>query len=271
MSRKDRTGRPRQKGGIEVISHRTNMGNAPENTLAGIRQAKRDGCDTVEFDVRLTADDQPVLFHDATLDRTTDATGYLRKKSFAQLAGINAGSEQRPESIPSLAEALDLCAGLGLRPQIEIKTTKRLARDTAFAVVRTLQDQWDATLPRPLISSFEPKALATITSLAPVEYDRALLLRSLDDDWQKQARKLDVIAIHADAEALTPAAVAAVKTAGYELRAYTVNDPSVGRALTELGIDGVFSDKPKEMRAALGAKPKTALAPQPEKRPPVNP
>ena len=59
----------------QVVSHRTNAGDAPENTLAGIEAAVRDGCAAVEVDVRASADGALVLLHDETLARTTGEIG----------------------------------------------------------------------------------------------------------------------------------------------------------------------------------------------------
>src|SRR4051812_31874160 len=55
----------------KIIGHRGARSTAPENTLAGIRQAKREGATWVEFDVKLTADGYAILMHDETLERTT--------------------------------------------------------------------------------------------------------------------------------------------------------------------------------------------------------
>src|SRR5882757_10846072 len=66
-----------------VIGHRGAAACAPENTLAGLRKAKALGCRWVEFDVRLTADNQPVLLHDNRLERTTDGRGRVSALSLA--------------------------------------------------------------------------------------------------------------------------------------------------------------------------------------------
>lgn len=59
-------------GRIAVFAHRGDMGHYPENSLAGIMSAILSGADTIEFDFRLTKDYIPIIFHDATLSRTTD-------------------------------------------------------------------------------------------------------------------------------------------------------------------------------------------------------
>lgn len=65
---------------------------APENTLEAMRLAFACGADAVEFDLRLTADGEVVVIHDATLDRTTDGTGPVSAKPLAELRELNAGA-----------------------------------------------------------------------------------------------------------------------------------------------------------------------------------
>jgi glycerophosphoryl diester phosphodiesterase len=97
-------------GAAEIIAHRGFSARAPENTLAAIEAAIDADADAVEFDLHVTADGTPVLFHDATLERTTDGEGALSDRTLAQLRGLDAGSWFAPEfagePIPTLAEAL---------------------------------------------------------------------------------------------------------------------------------------------------------------------
>ncbi|MBT7769901.1 MAG: glycerophosphodiester phosphodiesterase, partial [Rhodospirillales bacterium] len=60
-----------------VIGHRGACGYAPENSRASINKAADLGVKCVEFDVKLTADRQPVLFHDTTLGRTSNGKGHV--------------------------------------------------------------------------------------------------------------------------------------------------------------------------------------------------
>lgn len=115
---------PREIRSIEVlnVSHRAEVRGStkpPENTLAAIEEAIRVGADAVELDVTLTADDQLVLMHDRSLNRTTDAvavfgpgTHLTADRTLAELktlsAGTFAGEVQR---IPTFAEALALIRG----------------------------------------------------------------------------------------------------------------------------------------------------------------
>ena len=58
-----------------VIAHRGDLSSAPENTLPAFQRAWSIGADGVELDVRLTRDDQLVVFHDRRVNRTSNGQG----------------------------------------------------------------------------------------------------------------------------------------------------------------------------------------------------
>jgi glycerophosphoryl diester phosphodiesterase len=62
-----------------VIGHRGAMGYAPENTLVSFEEGVRRGADFIEMDVQLSADNEVVVMHDTSVDRTTDGSGFVRE------------------------------------------------------------------------------------------------------------------------------------------------------------------------------------------------
>jgi glycerophosphoryl diester phosphodiesterase len=104
---------------IDIISHRGygNLSNAPENTLAGHATAWAAGARYIESDIRVTADGVAVLFHDATLDRTTTGTGSIATKTLAEVKAVDAGSWAGDhfigEPVPTLREAIEFSKGKG--------------------------------------------------------------------------------------------------------------------------------------------------------------
>jgi glycerophosphoryl diester phosphodiesterase len=97
-------------GPAEIVAHRGYSARAPENTLIALELALRAGADAVEFDLHAASDGTPVLFHDATLNRTTDGTGPVSGRHPEQLARLDAGSWFGPaftgEPIPTLEATL---------------------------------------------------------------------------------------------------------------------------------------------------------------------
>src|SRR5690348_1162223 len=80
-----------------VIGHRGACTYAPENTLASFKKAHELGIQWVEFDVMLSRDKVSVVFHDETLNRTTNGTGYIDECTFDELSKLDAGSSFGPE------------------------------------------------------------------------------------------------------------------------------------------------------------------------------
>ncbi|HEX3535255.1 MAG TPA: glycerophosphoryl diester phosphodiesterase [Stellaceae bacterium] len=238
-----------------VIGHRGAAARAPENTLAGFRRAKALGCDWVEFDVRLTADGALVICHDDRLDRTTDGKGRLADKSLQQIRQYDAGAwfgpQFRGERVPTLDEALTLCAELALGANIEIKAERGLARATAAAVSVSLA-RLGLAAPSVLVSSFAVEVLAAMRDLAP-KVPRGLLLRLLSRSWAATAERLDCTTVNFDHRRLSMPLISAIRAAGYPLLAYTVNDPGRARQLFDWGVTSVFSDVPDIILSMIAA------------------
>ena len=229
-----------------VIGHRGAAARAPENTLAGLRCASALGCDWVEFDVRLTADGALVLCHDARLDRTTDRIGLVGAQTLAAIRQCDAGSRFGPdfagERIPTLDDALALAAELGLGINIEIKADRGREYATAAAVAAAVQRRGKAA-PALLASSFLPAALAALRAVAP-QIPRGVLFRLVPRGWAELAGRLGCVSIGADHRRLRPHRVAEIRAAGYQLAAFTVNNPARARVLFGWGVTSVFSDSP---------------------------
>ena len=111
-----------------IIAHRGAGKLAPENTLAAMKLGHQLGQQMVEFDVKLSADDLPVLMHDASLDRTTNGSGPLRQLTWEQLRGLDAGRWHAErfagEPIPRLDETLHYLQSQGMLANVEIKPSR---------------------------------------------------------------------------------------------------------------------------------------------------
>jgi glycerophosphoryl diester phosphodiesterase len=229
-----------------VIAHRGGGVLAPENTLAGLKLARNLGFEAVEFDVKLTEDEIPILFHDEDLDRTTDGRGPVAQASFADLQEMDAGgwfgNEYLGERIPTLAAAGTLCREAGLWANVEIKACPGRERETGEVVAGMVKRLWaGATLP-PLLSSFSPLALEAAATEAP-ELPRALLVGRVPQNWQALMERLQCVSLHAGHQHLDAALVRAVHDAGYGVLAYTVNDSERALDLLEWEVDALVTDQ----------------------------
>jgi len=238
-----------------IIAHRGSPRAAPENTLASFRQAARDGATWVEFDVVLTADQRPVVFHDDDLDRTSDGFGPIAATTFDALRNLDAGSWFSPqfvgEPVPTLEEALELFLDLGLGFNMEIKPAHGHEVETAHVALATTLAAWPATAPVPLLSSFSRAAVAAAKEVHP-DWPRDLLFDRIPMDWREIGAQLGVVSFGTNQQYLTAADVDAMHAAGYGVMAYTVNDPARAKMLFDWGVDAIFTDIPATMLQAIG-------------------
>ncbi len=235
-----------------VIGHRGAAGHAPENTLASLRKAAERGARWVEFDTKLTRDGAAVLFHDDTLERTTDGHGEVAETALADLRELDAGTwfdgTFAGERVPTLLDAMATLARLGLGAIVEIKPSPGREAETGRVVAGVLKSSWPETLPAPLISSFDPTALGAALDAAP-NIRRALNVFRIPRGWRKRAKALNFRAVHCLERNLTARRVRALKDEGMAVRAFTVNDKARAETLFGWGVDGVISDYPDRILA----------------------
>jgi glycerophosphoryl diester phosphodiesterase len=238
----------------KVIGHRGAALDAPENTLESFREAHRQGARWVEFDVSLTADDQVLVMHDDTLDRTTNGKGPAAAQTMADLKKLDAGfwfgAKFEGVKLPTLAETVALLAELDMNCNCEIKGSKRNL-ETAKAVMAELRRTWPANKPKPLISSFELECLRGAQAEAP-EFPRGVLIWGKPVDWLSQARSVAAATMNIDNDHATQPWMAELKQAGYGVLVWTVDAPERAARVMEWGADGIITDAPGAVLARLG-------------------
>ncbi|MEX2296696.1 MAG: glycerophosphodiester phosphodiesterase [Dongiaceae bacterium] len=228
-----------------LIGHRGEAARAPENTLAAIRRAATSGLRWVEFDAKLSGDGVPLLFHDDTIDRTTNGEGPVVATKFAAIRALDAGSWFAPafagEKVPSLAEALALLVECDMGANVEIKPCPGREMETAGVVSAAIEAHWPADYGRLLVSSFSRAALTRARDVAPA-LPRGLLVWDRMATMIEDAAALECVSIHCAHQHLTREMAYAVKAAGYILVVYTVNDPALARQLIDWGVDSIITD-----------------------------
>jgi glycerophosphoryl diester phosphodiesterase len=222
-----------------VIAHRGASADAPENTVEAFRLAALQGADWVELDVRRTADDHLAVVHNAHLPD-------LRLVLDCDRADL-------PQSVPSLAEALDACLGMGVN--IEIKNSPEdpdyePTDSVADGVVDLLEKRGGDDLV--LISSFTDHTVARVRERAP-HLATAFLVQN---EWVQTVGPTAVAghrAIHPKDADTTAEGVAAARAAGLDVNVWTVDDPDRMRALVAMGVTGIVTNRPAVARATLDA------------------
>lgn len=227
------------KGPVAIIAHRGASAYAPENTLAAFRKAKELGAQWIECDVQLTKDGQPVIFHDSTLNRTTNGTGWLKWKTWESIARLDAGNGER---IPTLEELLECVNRLSLSLHLEIKPSFGRVQETTEKVMNTLK-QTPVDNAKLCISSFSRSMLHAVRKLNST-VPLGMAMDRWNPFWKKSADRLSCVSIHCAKNILTPKKVLEIKNTGRQVLAYTVNDRVEAEALFEMDVDGVFSNYP---------------------------
>ncbi len=231
----------------KVMGHRGVAALAPENTLAGLREAARRGLAWVEFDVMLTRDGVPVLFHDQTLRRTTGRPGRMAETDYAAVKDLDAGAWFHPDfagaPVPSLEQAVEVLLDEGLCPNVEIKPTPGRDVETAQRAIAVLEAAWPSDRPPPMISSFSAMSLAAARVLAP-DWPRALIARRVPKDWKAQLQALGCVSFHISAQRGSSRLFNEIHEAGYAVACFTVNERRRAVNLLRDGADCIVTDNP---------------------------
>jgi glycerophosphoryl diester phosphodiesterase len=244
-----------------VIGHRGAAGAAPENTLASIKKARELGATWIEFDVKLTKDGRPILFHDDCLERTTDGRGAVAATTLAEIRRLDAGSWFGAafcgEPVPTLEQALALCAELGLGINVEIKPCARRELETAEVTVSTLLESWPPDRPAPLVSSFAPACLSVARDLAP-ELPRGYLAGTLPRRWRELMAQYACTTMHLNHRRSIGRQRAELLAAGIPVVLYTVNDSWRARQHLDAGVAAVITDQVDQVLKCLEWAPTVA-------------
>jgi glycerophosphoryl diester phosphodiesterase len=231
-----------------MIAHRGASRDEPENTIAAFRRAVELGADGIELDARRTADGAIVVHHDARLP--------------GGAAIVELGRAELPPAVPTLGDALDACAGAFVN--IEVKNDPgEPDHDPDDAVVAAVVAEIGRRPDPPgrwLISSFRLETIDRSRQLAP-EIPTAWLVEELSDDTPQRLREAGHTAIHPWDPVVTAAEIERFHAHGLAVNVWTCNDPARAVQLARWGVDGICTDVPDAIRAALAGCPENQRAP----------
>lgn len=234
-------------GSVLNLAHRGASKAAPENTLAAFELAVRNGAHGVELDVQLSADNVPVVIHDATVDRTTDGHGHVRRLTLDALKRCDAGRWKSPrfagQTIPTLDEALDCLAGHVVN--VELKTTSLLNDGLEERVVESIAHHHAEECV--VLSSFNPLSLARVRSL------NARLCTGLLYSLRRPMGLSVALptALHPNHKTVDEHTMAWARAHRFPVRAWTVDNPDEMRRLLNLGVEAIITNVPDILLAVL--------------------
>lgn len=262
-----------------VIAHRGASGLAPENTMAAFKLAVALGTDGVEMDVQLAADGQPVVIHDARVDRTTNGAGAVAALSSDQLAKLDAGRwfdrrlVVRPRArarVESLQKLLGHgSSGFAGEPVPTLDATLRFLQSTGLRRVYIELKGTRATRPELL--------RVTVELVKRLRMDGVVTLLSFDHKLLKESKRIAqqirvapifplgagprvirsaAMALDAEEAALhfslaTRRGVADLHARGIKVSCWTVNRKMLMRRLVKAGVDSIMTNFPDRLMDML--------------------
>lgn len=227
-----------QKTELLCIGHRGAMGHAPENTLASIRKALELGASYIEIDVYYV-DGQLVVFHDDRLERVTNGTGFIVEQCFDYLRSLDAGNG---ELIPTLEEVCATIQGKACL-NIELKGPNT-AQPVAIFIQQLVRRSW--SLEAFLVSSFDHRELVRMKRLIP-DIKLGALICGIPADNARFAEELGAVSVNPCLEFVDTVFVEDAHARGLKVYVYTVNETEEIRRVSEMGVDGVFTNFPERV------------------------
>ncbi|SIQ35398.1 glycerophosphoryl diester phosphodiesterase [Alkalispirochaeta americana] len=238
---------------MTIFAHRGASRNAPENSLAAFQTALDQGACAIELDVQMTRDQKLVVCHDLTLDRTTDRRGYIKDLSLEEVQEADCGSwfhdDFSGERIPLLQEVLRRVPPSVL-VNVEVKNHpchQGIIEEALLELVAREGRQESV-----LYSSFDHRVLQQIHRLDPSAKIGALFYANILEPWQYlEDQGIVPFSLHWAEEYVSQELIQGAHQRGLKVFAYTVNQGDRTRELASLGLDGIFSDLPREMAGSL--------------------
>lgn len=242
---------------ILVIAHRGDSKAAPENTLPAFQSAVDVGSDLVELDYVHTKDGVPLVIHDETLDRTTDARQLwggekilVCSKTLSELEPLDAGfwfgEKFRGTRLPTLEQSLDVIQN----GSVTLIERKQGDPQTCVDLLRR-KEMTDQVV----VQAFDWAFLAGVHELAPEIALGALGFDELTEQKIATIKRTGAQVVGWQAKHLTPEGIARLHEEGYRVWAWTVDDVKRAEQLAEAGVDGIITNIPAKVKALNLSRP----------------
>ncbi len=238
----------------EIMAHRGASGAAPENTLAALERAIRDGADWVEIDVQESADGVVLVVHDSDLKKIGGVDLRIWETTAAELGKVDIGSwfapEFRDQRVPTLDEALELCKGR-IRVNIELKYYghDQQLEKRVVELVEAHEMQSDI-----VIMSLKQEGIRKVKSMRPQWIVGLLTAVAVGD-----LTKMDADFLAVNTKLATSSFVSSAHRSGKWVFVWTVNDPLTMSSMIANGVDVIITDEPALARSVLAQRAKMSL------------
>jgi len=250
----------------EIIAHRGASADAPENTVASMKLGDAQGADGGELDVHLSKDGRVVVIHDYDTKRVARVDRKVAHHTFEELHKLDVGNwgpwagRGFAETVPSLDEVLALVPA-GKKLFVEIKCHEEVLpaleksfRASKLEPAQTVIITFHHDVARAVKRRFPDREVYWLHEY-PEEGDGAPGNMPELPELIDQAKRAGLDGLNLDhAFALDAAEIKRVHDAGLKLYVWTLDDAVKAKRLVEAGIDGITTNRPGELRRALGTK-----------------
>lgn len=232
-----------------IAAHRGGAGLWPENSLTAFRQSVRMPIDLIEFDVHRSADGVLVVFHDTTLDRTTNGTGPLYAQSLQSLRGLRLKGSTS-DTIPLLDEVIETAkpSAVDLRLELKLRADGQRYPGLETEVIARLRET--EMFDRTIFTSFDWSMLVTVQELSTprgtVALVRAPAAATAADLEQacREAKTMGFAELGLPTTQMTAEKCALVRDHGLRCGAYGVNSREQIAAAFGLALAVFTTDRP---------------------------
>ena len=244
----------REGDDFTIIAHRGASASFPENTLPSFEGAIAMEADMVELDVQLTSDKEVVVFHDEKISRCTDGRGKIADHTLAELKKLDAGSwfdkKFQNARIPTLAEVLGVCKNK-IAVNIEIKTesvSKMFFGGIEEKCLKIVKQ--NGMNDHVVFSSFDTRAIMHLKQIdnnvtVAVLFDKKHYGSKLPSDI---IESVGADAFNCSSSEFNQKWLANVKLNNIPVNIYTVNDAKNMRRFINMGVSGIFTNKPDTLK-----------------------
>ena len=238
---------------ILIEAHRGNSVSAPENTLEAIRQAIDAGVDRVEIDLQFSKDQQLIVIHDDTVDRTTNGTGHVSELSYDYIKTLDAGSWKnskfKGEKVPLLSEVFELCKEKAM-VNIDLKNATAVPSMVKTIFEMNMENEVAITGKIPEATNAIRKLGGNITMFyeSSPEFNAIRSSGKNNEAIQMaitQARKAGLPGFLFHAGWITKDIVYKAHLHGLAINVYDVNTPEQTSEMIAAGVDGIMTDDPE--------------------------
>jgi len=224
-----------------VIGHRGAMGHETENTLASVQKALDLGVDMIEIDVFKVSSGEIVVFHDETLERLSNAGGRIEDYNIYDLKRVTLDGNHK---IPMLQDVLKL---IDHKVPLNIELKGAGTADRVNFIIEYYVKERGWKLEDFLISSFNWNELKDMRKL-----NKNIAIAVLTDGNPIKAipvaKELGAVAINPHYKMLTEENIEEIKSEGFKIYTYTVNEAEDIEKIKDLGVNGIFTNFPERLR-----------------------